>query len=298
MQIVITDSGLGGLAVCADLERALGKLNPPAALDIVYLNAAPTDEYGYNRMPDRQTKVAVFDRFLYNAHERFQPVLTYIACNTLHVLYPATSFSTAASIPVGGIVGDGQELLGESLKQRPESPVILFATETTIHENTYGRGLREAGVGDGNLINQPCPRLAHTISNDHGGAAVRELVRQFTAEAMERISRNPTEIHAFLGCTHFGFQTRIFQEELQRHAAQVTILNPNLQAARSILGMLPQQPAEGNTQVRFISAYPVPEVEIESLMIYLADMDAPLTRQALQEQQIMPDLVPDPREWV
>ena len=61
MHIVITDSGLGGLSVCAQLIKLLKKFSVPENSDtpkfylkITYVNAVPSNDSGYNKMPKKK----------------------------------------------------------------------------------------------------------------------------------------------------------------------------------------------------------------------------------------------------
>ena len=60
MRIGITDSGVGELSVCAELEARLRQSPVKEDIEVIYLNAAIEDDYSYNSMPDRQTKLQAF----------------------------------------------------------------------------------------------------------------------------------------------------------------------------------------------------------------------------------------------
>ena len=71
MNLVITDSGLGGLSICAQLmrlikERAKSTLPqlPVDDLHITYVNAVPADERGYNFMSGRAEQLETFEKIL------------------------------------------------------------------------------------------------------------------------------------------------------------------------------------------------------------------------------------------
>ena len=116
MHIVITDSGVGGLSVCAYAERFVRTHGFREPVQLTFANAAPANDYGYNAMPTKQEKLETFDRFLRNVTERFAPDMIYVACNTLSVLLPETSYFLHAAIPVRGIVETGVELLASELE--------------------------------------------------------------------------------------------------------------------------------------------------------------------------------------
>jgi len=142
MHILITDSGVGGLSVCAYAERFVRIHGFPEPLRLTFANAAPENDYGYNSMPAREEKLRTFERFLRKVTERFSPDSIYVACNTLSVLLPDTPFSHSATIPVKGIVETGAGLLLQELETVPESVAMIFGTQTTIGAGTYPRMLR------------------------------------------------------------------------------------------------------------------------------------------------------------
>src|SRR5512143_2387956 len=112
--LVLTDSGLGGLLVCADLERRLHESPGAGVIRLAYVNAWPEEGCGYNDLPDIIARADVFDRAL-TAMMSFDPAVIVIACNTLSVVYGETAFSRAPRVPVEGILDAGVELFFEAL---------------------------------------------------------------------------------------------------------------------------------------------------------------------------------------
>src|SRR5687767_12596987 len=118
MHILITDSGVGGLSVCAYAERLVRTRGFKEPVRLTFANAAPENDYGYNSMPSREVKLQTFDRFLRNVTERYAPDFIYVACNTLSVLRP----------DLKGIVETGAELLLRELEADPRAAAIIFGT--------------------------------------------------------------------------------------------------------------------------------------------------------------------------
>src|SRR5258708_39584270 len=100
MHILITDSGVGGLSVCAYAERFVRTHGFEEPVRLTYANAAPENDYGYNAMPSRELKLLTFDRFLRTVAERYRPDFVYVACNTLSVLRPDTPYARTAANPI------------------------------------------------------------------------------------------------------------------------------------------------------------------------------------------------------
>lgn len=289
MRIGITDSGVGGLSVCAELEYRLCKSPIREDIEILYLNAAIEDDYSYNSMPDRQTKLQAFDSFLTSVRETYQPDLLFIACNTLSVLFQDKYFDHHRHIPIEGIVTSGiREMLAVFTRESDVS-FIVFATPTTIEEGIYGNALREHGVPAAQVAEQACPGLPDAISNDGSGLLARQLLGKFVPAAMAQFESTPLNVVAFLGCTHYGYQASQFKSTLQVHVPRARILNPNRGAVDSILSGLNTKPGQGGLAVEFITRYVIPDVVISSLSGYIGEQ-APSTLSALKNFTRIPGL--------
>lgn len=289
MRIGITDSGVGGLSVCAELEARLRQSPVWEDIELIYLNAAIEDDYSYNSMPDRQTKLQAFDRFLNSVGEKYHPDLLFIACNTLSVLYQDSYFDRHRHIPIEGIVHSGiREMLAE-YKQDSDISFIIFATPTTIEEGVYGNALRDYGVPAGKVIEQACPGLPDAISNDSSGLLAGELLEKFVPAALEQFDIIPRQVVAYLGCTHYGYQATRFEKALQARAPRARVLNPNLGAVGSILSRLRTEPGHGSLTVEIVSRYVIPDVAVNSLSVYIGKR-APTTLSALKNVTHLPAL--------
>ena len=288
MRWMITDSGLGGLSVCAGLERALMAGAAGTDIELLYVNATPDDRIGYNALKTQAERIELFNRFLNAAYHRFSPDEIAIACNTLSVIYADTRFAEDCPIPVTGIVDSGVSMCTENLKQHPDHGLILFATETTTEAGTYPR-LIEADKS--RIVAQACPELAHAISNDASGEAGAKLLDDYISEALAEFDTPPQAVFAFLGCTHYGYHSRLFKTMIEKRGIKTSILNPNDSLVNQLISgrhiTTPNQ--SGVPDIKFISRYEVPPVEIASMEHYLKDT-APLTLAALKNQVVIPDL--------
>jgi len=288
MRWMLTDSGLGGLSVCAGLERAMTKLDPHSGIELLYVNATPEDLIGYNSLNTQSERIDLFDRFLKAANSRYSPDKIIIACNTLSVIYADTDFAQSSLVAVKGIVEAGVELSNESLELYKDASIIVFATETTTEANTYPRLLNAA---DSRIVAQACPGLAHAISNDASGADCKNILTDYVVEAINRFERKPEFLFAFLGCTHYGYQAEIFKEIIESHGIKTKILNPNDLLVQQLVAShtIKLMDAAEELKIQFISRYPIPQAEIDSMESYLKD-SAPLTLAALKGQIVVPDL--------
>ncbi len=288
MRWMITDSGLGGLSVCAGLEQSLSQKNIGQGIELLYVNATPDDRIGYNALKTQQERIDLFDQFLNAAYSRYSPDEIAIACNTLSVIYDETHFASLAKVKVKGIVDAGVSLINANMGEHPDHKLIIFATETTTQAGTYPRLIATDPTA---ISAQECPELAHAISNDASGKACRDLLEGYVNQALQRFDSKPEKIFAFLGCTHYGYQAESFKTLLQEKGCSSKILNPNdLLVEQLVLNGQMSHPSENTPlRIKFVSRYAIPQTEIESMESYLKDT-APLTLAALHNQVVVPDL--------
>ena len=178
--IVVTDSGLGGLATTAELVRRMRNLGPAPAIEIVFFNALADYALGYNAMATTAQKVAVFHNALESMAARYRPDRILIACNTLSVIHEQTPFSQRRTVPVVGIVDTGVGLMLEFLRAHPVDPVVICGTQTTIDSGLYPRLLVERGIARDRIVSQAYSTVMMEIEKDPDGPTTTTLCRPRT----------------------------------------------------------------------------------------------------------------------
>ncbi len=117
MHLVITDSGLGGLSVCAKLMFLLKEAGFTESncyginLRITYINASPSNDLGYNDMSDLVEQNYTFKKILKNIEKKYSPDLIFIACGTLSGLLNGVIASKKISNKIKDIIPIGTKLL-------------------------------------------------------------------------------------------------------------------------------------------------------------------------------------------
>jgi glutamate racemase len=217
-RIVITDSGLGGLSICADLEKRLRGASGKRAVRLVYINAWPDSRSGYNDLPDVASRAAVLDKAL-AAMTAFRPGLILVACNTLSVLYDFTEFSRAPSLPVAGIIEEGVELFHEALTRNPGGILALFGTRTTIESGEHVRRLTRRGIDGRRVFAAACHGLAGAVDKDPDSSCLAGLVEECVSRAVQGLKIDGT-LYAGLSCTHYSYIANLFRTTLERRMGQ------------------------------------------------------------------------------
>lgn len=244
--LVITDSGLGGLSICAALEQAARAAHASGAsgpIRLTYVNAWPEEGRGYNDLPDAATRAGVFDRALARV-DALAPDAVLIACNTLSILYELTAHRAAGRVPVEGIIDSGVTLFEEALSAHPGSALVLIGTRTTIESNVHRRRLAARGVDASRLGASSCHGLATSIEHDPHGPATEGLI----ATCAERAARAaPAGEPLLLGlcCTHYAWVGDALARASAAAAGRPVIpLDPNARLVRDIaprlLGATPE----------------------------------------------------------
>jgi len=290
LSIVIADSGMGGLSICADIVNGLQARRSDRAVSLTYFNAWPEQDRGYNLLPGMAERIRVFDRAL-TAMLRFHPDRILIACNTLSAIYPHTPFSKQAPVPVVGIIDFGVDLIHAYLSARAESRVIILGTPATIEADTHRALLVERGIDAGRIVCQPCDRLAGEIEKDPGGATVRAMVESCIRQAAERVPDRRGPVAAALCCTHYGYSQRIFEAALRSvFEGPITLLNPNKAMSDAMLAdFAPPGQKDARIDLKVVSRIVWSDEKIEAIA-RLLEAASPLMAGALRQYRHDPDL--------
>ncbi len=226
--ILVTDSGLGGLSIAADVVERMKKFKVFKDVNVVFFNAQPSLHSGYNSMKTTEQKVKVFDNALQAMDNLFKPDLLLIGCNTLSVLYDYTNFSKRASFPVKGIVGTGVDLIEQFIKKDPKAKVIIFATQTTVKQNKHKQRLIKDGIDGDRIITEACPNLAGRIERGPTSDTTRALVEKYVHEALTKLGHSSAPLLVSYNCTHYGYVDTVFKEAFKKEGKAVrAFLDPN-----------------------------------------------------------------------
>ena len=140
------------------MEKKLRSAAIGRSIRLIYVNAWPEPQRGYNDLPDPASRARVFDRALARMAED-RPGLIVIACNTLSVLYDLTEFSKAPPAPVVGIIEAGVELFHEALSRDPCGELVLFGTRTTVESGEHIGRLARRGIAADRMSAVACHGL-------------------------------------------------------------------------------------------------------------------------------------------
>jgi len=289
--ILVTDSGLGGLSVAADVAKRLPQSGIFEHARIVFFNALFHNRSGYNSLTDENEKIRIFNIALEAMAEKYHPDLLLIACNTLSVFYDKTPFSQKASFPVIGIVETGVDLIQEKLEQHPAASVMIFATKTTIESNSHKNRLIERGYAAERIIGQACHLLAGRIEKDYQSEETIDLIRQCVVQAIDQLPKLDSPIFASLNCTHYGYSIQQFKNVFAEFGyPEIEIIDPNPMMAEFLF----QSPyirryPETKVTSEVVSRVRISKDKITSLG-NLLELTSAQTAAALREYEFNPEL--------
>ena len=289
--IVVTDSGLGGLAVLADAAEKFRQHPVFKQVDLVFFNALFTDQSGYNGLQTREEKLEVFSSALQSMQDRYAPDIILVACNTLSVLIADTEFARTSSVPVVGIVDDGVEQIAEQLRDQPTARNIIFATQTTVDEGTHKNQLLELGFTDDQVLTQSCPQLTLYIEQGYDSEYTEMLIDAYVDEAISSMDEKDGPLSVSFNCTHFGYSMDSWMQAFASRGIEVSaFLDPN---ARMIDFLLPenlqQRYTESVIKVKVVSMIDIPADRQGSIGRWLHST-SPVTEAALRNFELKHDL--------
>ena len=294
LTIVITDSGLGGLSVCADLEAYLGSLKSIGRVRLVFVNALPDAASPYNAMADKVRQLRVFDDALDGMKRWYHPDAILIACNTLSALYPETSTASKKDIPVVSIIDVGSKMIADRAKKSGSSQFLILGTPTTISSGIYVKQLGALGIPQDRILSQSCRLLETEIQADPTSDVVSSLVEMYVDEAMEKIdTKRVGKISVGLCCSHYGYSADAFSQALkQKVGDRFELLNPNkAMVALFVVASRVRPGKPTKTSVAVVSRVPFTEQEIQSIAGTL-NKTSRKTANALRHYQRKEDLFP------
>ena len=289
--IVVTDSGLGGLSVAADLAARLPASGIVRSARIVFVNAEPDVALGYNDMKLEADKVRVFDAALAAMETRYKPDLILIACNTLSVVYPGTAHAKKGGTETVEIVGLGADLLARELETKRGATAVVFATKTTIESGAHKKLLVGKGVPADHVVGEACHRLAGAIERGAASEETVAYVKKFVAEALEKRPDKTGPIVASLNCTHYGYVKPLWEQAFAAAGYPgVKVLDPNPLMTDLVLreGGAKRFPKAAVT-VEVVSKVPIDEATRANLGALLRSV-SPETADALARYRHEPDL--------
>jgi glutamate racemase len=288
--ILITDSGLGGISICAEIAAELMRRCMFENVSLIYFNAWPEQQRGYNRLSSTAERIQVFDSAL-EGMMKFKPDVILIACNTLSVLYHRTQFSQHVRIPVIDIVRFGVEMVANALETSLQDQAVIMGTVTTIESRVHQDNLLQKGIQPGQIVLQPCDQLATEIEKEPASPVVFEMVKTFMRQAARNIDPDSGNIYAALCCTHFGYCQELIQATLADFTRKpVTILNPNHQMAAFLSAMCREIPFSRTTvDIQVVSKITWEKRKIKSISRVIQSISAE-TAHALMNYAQIPNL--------
>jgi glutamate racemase len=293
LSLLITDSGLGGLSICAGMVKILTERRAFSELKVVYFNAWPLPDKGYNFLDGDAERMRVFANAL-RGMNRYTPDLIFIACNTLSLIYQQGGLTAIAGVPVVDIIEFGVDMIADQLNRHPSSTALILGTRTTVSSGTHKKLLVERGIAGHRIVQQQCHGLASAIEADPNSPEVHALVDRFMGEAAAILRPGVRHLYAGLCCTHFGYIQTLIRQRLAHHSgARVDIINPNQgMIDDTAIGPFNNRFASVKLDVSVVSKVPVPVQKIEAIA-RLVEPVSPPTARALKNYQHRPTLFDD-----
>lgn len=224
-RVIVCDSGLGGLNIAAGFFAAAN--NGKEACELIYFNAYPSPECGFNKLASERAQEEVFKDVL-EGMKKFAPDLCLIACNTLSIVYERLKKWYTPDFAVAGIVDAAVAGMRAKLLAHPESSLLILGTKSTVESGVYARRLMESGIAPQRIKALGCPGLATLLESDPGADAVRQEIAGYAETAAGLFDSGVRKLYCALCCTHFGFAAGIWAKEFARNFTGFAgLIDPN-----------------------------------------------------------------------
>ncbi len=264
--ILITDSGLGGLSICAETEQKLTNFKGFENVNIIFFNALPDLNRTYNEIKNEQDKIIIFENALESMINKFKPDLILIACNTLSVLYPKTKYFHQTNIPIIEIVNIGVDEIYKQMNMFDSSHVLICGTETTINSKVHKNLLIQKGIDSSRILNVALKYLESEIQIDPKSETVEGLIELYLSDALENHSLSQKKLFVALCCTHYGYSEEFFRYNLKKLVPDSDIINPNSLMSEILLNRkYENRYTNTDTNVKIYSRVLISEQECESI---------------------------------
>jgi len=266
--IVITDSGFGGLSVLAQIYENLKNDKIYFPLNLFFIEALPKNckgypWQGYSLMPDKETKVKVFDNFLSGAERNFNPTLLAVACNTLSAIIRDTGFYRNNSDKILNIIDIGLERF-KQIQIEKDAYLIILATETTISGDIHRQWLIKNRIFKNEkiipLFPNPKANYPLLIETEPYSQKTYKITEDMLLKGLEKVGSSqrlePTPvIYLYLGCTHFGFIQNTYYDILNKAGfKKIIFINPNDDMAEKVTDFIKKLNHENDMKN---STYPI-----------------------------------------
>jgi glutamate racemase len=224
-KIIVCDSGLGGLNIAsrffAEENKAL------EACELIYFNAYPAPDCGFNKLPSCRAQEEVF-RDVLEGMKKFSPDLCLIACNTLSIVYERLAKWYTPEFPVVGIVDVAVDALFRALNENPGSQLLILGTKSTVESGVYAQRVAEKGIDPARIKALGCPGLATLLESDPAAPEVSERIRNYASDAAKMFDGKVEKLFLGLCCTHFGFAADIWLRRFGEFFPCVQLVDPNV----------------------------------------------------------------------
>ena len=214
--IGIFDSGLGGLTVFREIERAL------PGEDLIYVGDTARVPYG---VKSAET-VTRYSQEICDFLLRQKVKAIVVACNTASAL-ALPKLKQIYSIPLLGVLEPGVQA---ALRVSRSASVGVIGTEGTIQSESYVRSLKQRHH-DIRVNAVACPLFVPLVEEGWVDHEVTRRVAQIYLEPMQGKAIDTL----ILGCTHYPLLKKVLQETLGQ---DVTLVDSAWETAQSLKRLL------------------------------------------------------------
>ncbi|HKX13071.1 MAG TPA: glutamate racemase [bacterium] len=247
LPIGIFDSGLGGLTVLREIEKAL------PSEDLIYVGDTARVPYGIKSAETVTRYSREICDFLVSRGVK----AIVVACNTSSAL-ALESIRPLYSIPLLGVIEPGAQAAAAATRRQS---IGVIGTEGTVKSQSYPQAIRRR-LPEAKVESRACPLFVPLVEE---GWARHEITRQ-VAEVYLSPWKDQGLDTLILGCTHYPILKPLLQEVLGPEVSLVDSAQETAKALKLLLeekGLLGAGPGPGSRRF-FTTDAPQKMVELAS----------------------------------
>lgn len=237
MKIGVFDSGVGGLTVLREIEKAFP--------DDSFIYFGDTARCPYGPKGEQTIIRYSIENTIFLLEQNVDCVI--VACNTATSL-AITRLQNTFHVPIIGVIEPAAKRAAE---MSSSGRIGVIGTKATIHSGVYQRMIKEER-SSAHVIGHACPLFVPLVED---GFLNEEVIRLIVKEYMAPFKREGIDT-LVLGCTHYPLLTSYIREELGEKVHFVDPAVCSLDALKAVKMALPPKKLQKPDHRFFVSDDP------------------------------------------
>lgn len=266
LSVAVLDSGYGGLGMFANIQNRL-EHGPFTSFTNAFMNVQTAPGKGLNNMPTLEAKAAYLDQQIRQVVGETAPDLVILACHTLGLIYPHTTYAKQAAeknlTPVLDINHVSVEMMVRGMRDAPNAKMVMMATPTVAESGYFQSQLKGRKIDTQRLVSAPTNYLLESSQRDPSGVTTSTLVNQKVDQVLQHVGDLSTPVLVALNCSQYALISGVIQNAFAARGVNATLINPQVELMNELFGQTALTGHAHSSQVHVYTQVPVPSAMSE-----------------------------------